>query len=238
MLPRALIGDIKPENWLGLIDAIYAIILTLLLIELPSQILEIIKEYQHHPNHHWVLLNSFALSFFGYLAVFLIIYDIWAHHRVLVAQAALNRINLSLGILMLFLSSLLPPVYHVISSLRHEALFRESRLIGFNSTIDFELRLRMVLFLIVFSVNACIALISAKNIRSFRRLSGEADSRLIVLRRLKDSGIANMLVVVVASFVSFAGILSPPFPLVSIALCTHLPVDKMLIQFKRRILPY
>jgi hypothetical protein len=32
MLPRALVGEIKPENWLGFIDAVYAIILTLLLI--------------------------------------------------------------------------------------------------------------------------------------------------------------------------------------------------------------
>jgi hypothetical protein len=58
MLPRGLIGDIKPENWLGMIDAIYAIIFTLLLIELPAQILEFIQEYELHPNLHSVLLNS------------------------------------------------------------------------------------------------------------------------------------------------------------------------------------
>jgi uncharacterized membrane protein len=125
MLPRALIGDIKPENWLGLIDAIYAIILTLLLIELPSAIMDIIKEYEQHPSEHWVLLNSFVLSIFGYLAVFIIVYDIWAHHRVVIAEAVISRINLSLGIFMLFMCSLLPPLYHVISALKHDYLTKE-----------------------------------------------------------------------------------------------------------------
>lgn len=45
MLPRALAGDKKPENWLGFVDEIYAIVLTLILIELPSTFLDLIKQY-------------------------------------------------------------------------------------------------------------------------------------------------------------------------------------------------
>ena len=63
MLPRRFIGDIKPENWLGFIDAIYAIILTLLLIELPTLLLDLIKEFEQHPNFRSIMLQSFALSF-------------------------------------------------------------------------------------------------------------------------------------------------------------------------------
>ena len=58
MLPRGLVGDIKPENWHGMIDATYAIILTLLLIELPTQIMDAIKEYLLHPNLHLVTLET------------------------------------------------------------------------------------------------------------------------------------------------------------------------------------
>ena len=45
MLPRALAGDKKPENWLGFVDEIYAVVLTLVLIELPSTFLDLIKQY-------------------------------------------------------------------------------------------------------------------------------------------------------------------------------------------------
>jgi uncharacterized membrane protein len=236
MLPRALIGDVKPENWLGFIDAIYAIILTLLLIELPAEILDLIREYEQHPNFHWILVNSFALSFFGYLGVFVIVYDIWAHHRVLVAEAALNRVNLSLGILMLFLSSLLPPLYHVLSAIKHQSLIGQHGLADQNSAVFFDARLS--LYVLAFCVNGCIALIATKDLRFFRRLEGVAHSRLIALKRLKESSIAMLFVIAVVGLLSSADFISPPVPIVLIALCTHLPVDRLMLRLKRKILPY
>ena len=141
MLPRAMIGDIKPENWLGFIDAIYAIILTLLLIELPSLLLDLIKEFEHHPSFHFVLLQSFALSFFGYLSIFAIVYDIWAHHRMLVVEASMSRVNSAIGAFMLFMCSLVPPVYYIISHLRHDFLLGVTHPIGIYSTIYGEVRM-------------------------------------------------------------------------------------------------
>ena len=230
MLPRALIGDIKPENWLGFIDAIYAIILTLLLIELPSSLLDLIKEYEQQPDLRWILLNSFMLSLFGYLAIFIIVYD----HRVIVVEAALTRVNLSLGILILFLCSLVPPLYHVVSTLKHEALSGGVSLIGEYSSIFWDARL--ILYLISFSVYGFVALIAAKDFRYFRRREGEAASRMIALKQLKDSSIAMVLSIVLISFLSLMGYISPPAPLVLIALCTHLPVDRLLLTLKRRII--
>jgi len=141
MLPRAMIGDIKPENWLGFIDAIYAIILTLLLIELPSLLLDLIKEFEHHPSFHFVLLQSFALSFFGYLSIFAIVYDIWAHHRMLVVETSMSRVNFAIGAFMLFMCSLVPPVYYIISHLRHDFLLGVTNPIGIYSTIYGEVRM-------------------------------------------------------------------------------------------------
>jgi len=235
MLPRALIGDIKPENWLGFIDAIYAIVLTLLLIELPSQILELIKEYENHPNLHGIIWNGFLISIIGYLSIFVIIYDVWAHHRVAVTQGALNRVNLSLGILMLFLSSLLPPLYHVFSSLKYESLTGTISITGALSSIYFDARL--ILYLVGFLVYGSIAFIAAKDLRFFRRLGGVAESRMVALKRLRSSSIAMVIVLIIVSLVSFAGVSTPPMPLVLIALCTHLPVDKLMLQLKRQILP-
>jgi uncharacterized membrane protein len=233
MLPRALIGDIKPKNWLGFIDAIYAIILTFLLIELPSALLDLIKEYEQHPYLHWMMLSSFSLSLFGYLAVFLIIYDIWAHHRVAVNEAAINRVNLSLGIFILFLCSLIPPLYRTISVLKHEALIENGNFIGKYSIFFWDARL--TLYLIAVCVYGCIAVIAAKDFRFFRRRGGEAASRMLALKRLKDSSIAMVLSVVLIGFLSLMGYISPPVPIVMIALCTHLPVDKLILTFKQRI---
>jgi len=42
MLPRNFIDRINTDSWGGIVDGIYAIILTLLTIELPAQILSIL----------------------------------------------------------------------------------------------------------------------------------------------------------------------------------------------------
>jgi uncharacterized membrane protein len=236
MLPRALIGEIKPENWLGFIDAIYAIILTLLLIELPSAILALIKEYELHPNLHWALLNSFTLSLFGYLSTFIIVYDIWAHHRVVVVEATLRRVNLSMGILILFLCSLLPPMVHVVSVIEHEYMTGESNPAGAYSIVFWDAKLAV--YLTTLSVYGCITLIAAKDLRFFRQQGGEAGSRVNALKQLKDSGLTMVIVIVVVCFLSLKEYIHPPTPIVAIALCTHLPVDKLLLQLKRLILPH
>ena len=236
MLPRALIGDIKPENWLGFIDAIYAIILTLLLIELPSTIIDLIKEYEQNPNLHWILLNSFVMSIFGYLAIFIIVYDIWAHHRVAVNEAVINRMNISLGVFTLFMCSLLPPLYHVISTLKHEYVVKELGSGGAYSLFFWDARL--VLYVILFSVYGCIALIATKDLRFLRRQGDVSNTRMITLKCLKRSSIAMVVVIVLVSFFSLMGYMTPPAPIVVVALCTHLPVDKLMLQLKRRIIPH
>jgi len=234
MLPRGLIGDVKPENWFGMIDAIYAIILTLLLIELPVRIMEFIQKYELHPNVHSLLLKDLGLDLIGYLSIFIIVYDIWAHHRLVLSNSALNRVNLSLGIIILFACSFLPPLFHVIGKLRGVSLPGARSSIGAFNFIYWDVRL--VMYLCLAFTYGCISFIAAKDLQFFRRLGGEADFRLNVLKRLKSSGIAMVFIVVFAGILSLAGYISAPFPLLSIALCTHLPIDKLMIQLKRRIL--
>jgi uncharacterized membrane protein len=234
MLPRGLVGDIKPENWHGLIDATYAIILTLLLIELPTQILDAIKEYELHPNLHLVALETLTYYVFGYLSLFVIIYDIWAHHREIVSNAILNRVNLSLGIVILFLSSLMPSIHHITMELKHDLLERGNSSIGSLSFIFDNVRGTSVL--IGACIYGCIALITAKDLRFLRRRGSEADARMIALKRLKQSSIAMTCVIVLLGIIAVRGLITAPIPLMLAALCTYLPVDKLMIQLKQRIL--
>jgi uncharacterized membrane protein len=234
MLQRGLVGDIKPENWHGLIDATYAIILTLLLIELPMQIMDVIKEYKLHPNHHLVTLESLTYYVFGYLSIFIIIYDIWAHHREIVSNAVINRVNLSIGIIILFLSSLIPPLHHIVMELKRELLERENSSIGSFSFIYDDVRGTSVLVLAC--IYGCIALIAAKDLRFLRRRGSEAESRMIVLKGLKQSSIATTCVIVLVGVIAVRGHITAPVPLMLVALCTHLPIDKLMIQLKQRLL--
>jgi len=233
MLPRGLIGDVKPENWLGMIDAIYAIILTLLLIELPAQIMEFIREYELHPNLQLITLENLAYHIIGYLSIFIIIYDIWAHHRVIVTNAVINRVNLLIGIAILFLSSLIPPLHHIVMELKSQLMNRENSSIGDFSFIFDDVRITSIL--VVACIYGCIALIAAKDIRFLRRRGSEADSRMIVLKHLRSSSIAMMCVIFLVGIVTVRGHITAPVPLVLVALCTHLPIDKLMIQLKQRI---
>jgi hypothetical protein len=95
---------------------------------------------------------------------------------------------------------------------------------------------RLAMYLIGFVIYGCIALIAAKDLRFFRRLGGVDESRMVSLKRLRSSGIAMMLVIFIVSLLSFSGIITPPIPLVLIALCTHLPIDSLMLRTKRLIL--
>ena len=234
MLPRRFIGDIKPENWLGFIDAIYAIILTLLLIELPTLLLDLIKEFEQHPSLRSIMIQSFALSFFGYLSIFIIVYDIWAHHRMLVIEACKSRINFAIGTFMLFLCSLLPPIYYILSHLRHDFLIGLTHFVGIHSSIYEDVR--FLVFLILFCIYGCVTLVATKDLRDMRR-RGETRASLIALERLKDSSFVMLPIIILISVFAIADRLIPPIPLMLIALSTYLPIDSLMIKLQRLIFP-
>jgi uncharacterized membrane protein len=234
MLPRALIGDIKPENFLGLIDAIYAIILTLLLIELPGFFLDSLKEAELHLADHYVLLQAIAYPLFGYLAIFVIVYDVWAHHRVLIVYTHASRFNLAVGTFMLFLSSFLPSVITIIGKIKDEVALGAIHPSGLYSTILWDARLLLTSILI--GIYGSIALISIKDLRAIRREEGSS-SKAIILERLKYSSLVMLPIIILMAFLTFKRILHPPLPLMLIALSTYLPVDRLIVKLHRQLLP-
>jgi len=170
MLPRALIGDTKPENWIGLIDGVYAIVITLLVIELPSFTIELAKEYQAHPNEVSGWLYAFLYIIVGYFSVFLIVYDVWAHHRVLIANAFISRFNFAVGAFMLFLLSLFPPVFFVISDLKYEFMAGKLSPVGGAASVYWGAR--YAFYIILACIYGSIALVSTKDLLAFQRLGG------------------------------------------------------------------
>jgi uncharacterized membrane protein len=234
MLPRALVGDIKPENWFGLIDAVYAIILTLLLLELPGFMLDTLKEAELRSADHYFLLNSLLYSFFGYLAIFLIVYDIWAHHRVLLAHSSASRFNLAVGTLMLFLTSLLPPALAVISKLKGELALGSFSAIG--PVYELLKDMRLSIGFILVGVYGCITLLSIKVLHAIRGRD-ELSYNAKVMERVKYSGLVMLLIIILVLILTFKKIIQPPLPLVLIALSAYLPIDRLIVKLQRRLLP-
>jgi uncharacterized membrane protein len=115
MIPSKIIGKTSGENWIGLIDATYAIILTLLVIELPTIILDSIKEVSQETHSALTLAATIGVMVIGYFAIFTVIYDVWSYHKALLADAIKLRLfALSTGWL-LFTSSLIPPFYYLVN---------------------------------------------------------------------------------------------------------------------------
>ena len=132
MLPSRLIRKIKPESWGGILDGTYAIILTLLTIELPVQILSILDrlvDSSKDPALQAVLGVKVDIwfSFFnlmvGYFAVFVIIYDIWSSHRVIIGVDGRLHLRAILTSWTLFLGTLIPSLHYVVNTVRQKFIF-------------------------------------------------------------------------------------------------------------------
>lgn len=113
---------VDPAQWEPLIDGTYAIILTLLVIELPILLLDLLRDFNHQDLGPLLLLEALLRLFLGYLAVFLVVFDIWSKKRrlleVLGTFGVVSKFESVTLLLSLFLASLLPPLYYVLNQLR------------------------------------------------------------------------------------------------------------------------
>ena len=83
MLPHKQIGKPKEEFWLGLIDGIYAISITLIVLELPDLFTKTISFFENTKIENKLFSISIIIgnSLFNYVFVFLIMYECWCFHR-------------------------------------------------------------------------------------------------------------------------------------------------------------
>ena len=108
-LAQQLRKDSNGEQLIGLIDGVAAIVLTLLVIEMPILIIQAVE----HGGGISQIYLSIGLDVMGYFLISLVVYDIWSIQKSLF-QAARSSISQNLAcISTLWLSTLIPPMLYV-----------------------------------------------------------------------------------------------------------------------------
>lgn len=85
MLPFRHIGDSRAEQWLGLVDAVYAIAMTVLALLLPEIIGESFQLFEKTSELKFLLIGIYQVAF--YFFGFLILYEVWCFHRCILATS-------------------------------------------------------------------------------------------------------------------------------------------------------
>lgn len=118
-----------PHLWAPLIDGTYAIVLTLLVLELPSLAMEHIRAFNANTVGVDSLVGSILRLLIAYFGVFIIIFDIWSKKRRLLMvsekHCQASRLENWMFLLSLFLATLLPPSVHLILELKQDLDFQK-----------------------------------------------------------------------------------------------------------------
>jgi hypothetical protein len=247
MLPSRLIRVIRPESWGGILDGTYAIILTLLTIELPREILVILHHFfdggDESASAAGFGLNAdigFAIFnlFTGYFAIFVIIYDIWASHRVIVAVDGRLRLRAILTSWTLFLATLVPSLHYVVNTLRQRYVLGGAH---FGSLVGHELHFSRALEFPVVALTYFLLYLQASfDLLHLRKVDADVDDKL-ALAHIAGTALSKcILIMVIYVFFEFASsqivrwdyLWEAPVLLVLIAMLTYFNVD--LFRFCRR----
>ena len=147
----------------------------------------------------------------------MVIYDVWAYHKAAVKEGVINRVDLELGIIMIFLCSLTPALNQILSVLKLEYITDKSSAREACSFIYWDTRL--VPYILMLGVYGCVAKIATKDISFLRRRSSESDtSRIFALKQLKESSTTMVLIIVPIGYLSLMGHITSPGPIALIAL--------------------
>ena len=175
-LAQQLRKDSNGEQLIGLIDGVAAIVLTLLVIEMPILIIQAVE----HGGGISQIYLSIGLDVMGYFLISLVVYDIWSIQKSLF-QAARSSISQNLAcISTLWLSTLIPPMLYVA-----EHFYR-----GFDknlATTDFSgnaesLAFRTIAISIIFIIHLILLTYTTKKCVVIDSNTFEYMSRLLRLR--------------------------------------------------------
>jgi len=225
MIPSKIIGKTSGENWIGLIDATYAIILTLLVIELPTIILDSIKEVSQETHSALTLAATIGVMVIGYFAIFTVIYGVWSYHKALLADAIKLRLfALSTGWL-LFTSSLIPPFYYLVNHYAADLLLHPE---GSRKYLIYSRTCVFVLILILYLVLALLAKLE-------KRQRGQNAERRNELQILFETALSKgVITAVVMLTVDGIFYMPPPIGALILALLTYFPVNLFSLTARKR----
>ena len=164
---------LKPDWWAPLVDGTYAIVLTLLVIELPSVVLEVLHDYNHQDLGLGALIDSLARIIAGYFAIFLIVWDVWVKKRCLleISERFFRRSALESFALItsLFLATLLPPFYFVFNAITQQAVKRGPDLASsWLEKIEYDVVV-VSMVLLIMMIYAFIGLAASRRIRQLKQ---------------------------------------------------------------------
>ena len=115
--------QVSSKGLLGLIDGTQAIVLTLLVIELPALLIRAVDNVSGY-NLVWIV----ATDILGYLLIAIIIYDIWSIQRSLVDCTEASRKQNVVCLITLFISTLIPPFVYLSEHFAQARFFESSNL--------------------------------------------------------------------------------------------------------------
>ena len=168
--------DSSGEGLIGLIDGAQAIIMTLLVIEMPILIIELIE----HAKEPQELFFNLTMDIFGYFLAALIIYDIWSIQKNLFQSTKSSASQNLSCISSLWLATLIPPMLYIAEhfaqismkdSVLHEVL-------NGNEVLLF----RTITIFIVLATYAILFIFSKKRDNQVDKASVDYSSRLLRMR--------------------------------------------------------
>jgi uncharacterized membrane protein len=167
MLPTRHLGKPAPETWFGIVDGIYAIALTIVVLSYPQLILDAIDKAQAHEIAYGMLgllLFSHALSFFG---VFFTGFEIWSIHRALLSLTVPARGKTVLSAIVLSIVAFAPVWVDINNHPRQEYLIAQEQLLETDAIIFRSIY--FVSLLIVFAVLASLSLLEMRQVADRRK---------------------------------------------------------------------
>ena len=78
------------ESWLGLIDGVYSIAMTLIAIELP-ELIKSLFEISNSADDQSTILAITGYESIAYAATFLLLYELWSYHKSILKLAGIRR---------------------------------------------------------------------------------------------------------------------------------------------------
>ena len=168
--------DSSGEALIGLIDGAQAIVMTLLVIEMPVLIIELVE----HVKSSEELFFNLTMDIFGYFLAALIIYDIWSIQKGLFQSTKSSASQNLSCIYSLWLATLIPPMLYIAEhfaqisikdSVLHEVL-------NGNEVLLF----RTITIFIVLATYAILYIFSKKGDNQVDKASVDYSSRLLRMR--------------------------------------------------------
>ena len=219
-----IIGSKTGEPWIGLLDGTYAIVLTLLVIELPALIIELVSLIEEGISVAAVA-SAIATHIMGYLFATILIYDLWALHKGFKSMCVASRFSSIFTMIILWIGSLLPPSIYLVQHYSQKYSISEILDKEELSTLNFEIILircfEIGLFVIIYFLLLALfkneIKVSSRGDNKFRKELSDT-SKIISYRFL-----ASLTLLIVSLFIP-TGFLAE-LPLAFLALFTLMPSD-------------